>query len=114
MPIRESPNGARDPCQQAGRDRPEWVVAINRNSWSRSPGARTGDLLPLPILQLAHVYRSSGDKPCGVGIRPVEWRTGKPEAPQPLLPVWAPAGAKAFSGVSLQAIRGAWRLNNHK
>jgi hypothetical protein len=26
---------------QAGRDRPEWVVAINRNAWSQSPGART-------------------------------------------------------------------------
>ena len=36
MPIRGSPNGARHPRPQAGRDRPEWVVAINRNGWSQS------------------------------------------------------------------------------
>jgi len=38
MPIRGLPNG---PCHnrpQAGRDRPEWVVAINRNPWSQSIG----------------------------------------------------------------------------
>ena len=38
MPIRGSPNGARHPRPQAGRDRPEWVVAINRNGWSQSIG----------------------------------------------------------------------------
>ena len=38
MPIRGSPNGARHPRPQAGRDRPEWVVAINRNGWSSSIG----------------------------------------------------------------------------
>jgi hypothetical protein len=38
MPIRGSPNGARHPRPQAGRDRPECVVAINRNAWSRSIG----------------------------------------------------------------------------
>jgi len=38
MPIRGSPNGARHPRPQAGRDRPEWVVAINRNAWSQSIG----------------------------------------------------------------------------
>jgi hypothetical protein len=32
MPIRGSPNGARHPRPQAGRDRPESVVAINRNA----------------------------------------------------------------------------------
>ena len=38
MPIRGSPNGARHPRPQAGRNRPEWVVAINRNAWSQSIG----------------------------------------------------------------------------
>ena len=38
MPIRRSPNGAHHPHPQAGRDRPEWVVAINRNAWSQSIG----------------------------------------------------------------------------
>jgi 8-oxo-dGTP pyrophosphatase MutT (NUDIX family) len=38
MPIRGSPNGAYHPHPQAGRDRPEWVVAINRNAWSQSIG----------------------------------------------------------------------------
>jgi hypothetical protein len=32
MPIRRSPNGTRQTRPQAGRDRPEWVVAINRNA----------------------------------------------------------------------------------
>ena len=35
MPIRRSPNGARHTPPQPGRDRPEQVVAINRNAWSR-------------------------------------------------------------------------------
>jgi hypothetical protein len=38
MPIRGSPNGANYLRPQAGRDRPESVVAINRNGWSRSIG----------------------------------------------------------------------------
>ena len=38
MPIRGSPNGAHHPRPQAGRDRPEWLVAINRNAWSQSIG----------------------------------------------------------------------------
>ena len=38
MPIRGSPNGAYHLRPQAGRDRPEWVVAINRNRWSHSIG----------------------------------------------------------------------------
>jgi len=38
MPIRRSPNGARHTPPQAGRDRPEPVVAINRNAWSQSIG----------------------------------------------------------------------------
>jgi hypothetical protein len=50
MPIRGSPNGARSPPSTGwsrspgtgGRDQSERLVAINRNSWSRSSGARTG------------------------------------------------------------------------
>jgi hypothetical protein len=38
MPIRGSPNGAGYLRPQAGRDRPESVVAINRNGWSHSIG----------------------------------------------------------------------------
>ena len=38
MPIRGSPNGARHTPPQPGRDRPEWVVAINRNARSQSIG----------------------------------------------------------------------------
>jgi hypothetical protein len=38
MPIRRSPNGVRHVRPQPGRDRPEWVVAINRNAWSQSVG----------------------------------------------------------------------------
>ena len=41
MPIRRSPNGVRHVRPQPGRDRPEWVVAINRNARSQSPGALT-------------------------------------------------------------------------
>ena len=38
MPICGSPNGARYPRPQLGRDPPEQVVAINRNGWSQSIG----------------------------------------------------------------------------
>jgi sodium/hydrogen antiporter len=38
MPIRRSPNGVRHVRPQPGRDRPEWVVAINRKAWSQSVG----------------------------------------------------------------------------
>jgi hypothetical protein len=38
MPIRRSPNGADHTRPQPGRDRPEWVVAINRNARSQSIG----------------------------------------------------------------------------
>ena len=38
MPIRRSPNGAGHTRPQPGRDRPEWVVAINRNARSQSIG----------------------------------------------------------------------------
>ena len=38
MPIRRLPNGARHVRPQPGRNRPEWVVAINRNVRSQSVG----------------------------------------------------------------------------
>jgi transposase len=38
MPIRRSPNGVRHVRPQPGRNRPEWVVAINRNARSQSVG----------------------------------------------------------------------------
>ena len=38
MPVRRSPNGARHVRPQPGRNRPERVVAINRNAWSQSIG----------------------------------------------------------------------------
>jgi hypothetical protein len=38
MPIRRSPNGARHVRPQPGRNRPERVVAINRNARSQSVG----------------------------------------------------------------------------
>ena len=38
MPIRRSPNGARVVRPQPGRNRPERVVAVNRNAWSQSVG----------------------------------------------------------------------------
>ena len=38
MPVRRSPNGARHVRPQPGRNRPERVVAINRNAWSQSVG----------------------------------------------------------------------------
>jgi hypothetical protein len=40
MPIRRSPNEAGHTRPQPGRDRSEQVVAINRNAWSQSAGAR--------------------------------------------------------------------------
>ena len=40
MPLRGSPNGAGHTRPQPGRDRPEQVVAINRNRWSQSAGMR--------------------------------------------------------------------------
>lgn len=45
MPIRRSPNDARHPRPQGGRDHPEQVVAINRNDWSQSIGTPGRDHL---------------------------------------------------------------------
>ena len=50
MPIRGSPNGANHLRPQAGRDRLEQVVAINRNAWSQSIGT-TGRNHPVRAAQ---------------------------------------------------------------
>ena len=55
MPIRRSPNDVRYPRPQPGRDPPEQVVAINRNAWSQSSGARSlqfANLFPLEIQRI--------------------------------------------------------------
>jgi hypothetical protein len=54
MPIRGSPNGAGYLRPQAGRDRPESVVAINRNGWSQSIGMAGRDR---PVRALCIVLR---------------------------------------------------------
>jgi hypothetical protein len=51
MTIRGSPNGAGYLRPQAGRDRPESVVAINRNAWSQSIGMAGRDH---PVRAFAH------------------------------------------------------------
>ena len=61
MPIRGSPNGAGYLRPQAGRDRPESVVAINRNAWSQSIGMAGRDhpvraFLTLPVSFTGSVY----------------------------------------------------------
>jgi hypothetical protein len=61
MPIRGSPNGARHPRPQAGRDRPEWVVAINRNAWSQSIGI-AGRNHPVRAAGFLN-FSQSGDRP---------------------------------------------------
>jgi hypothetical protein len=75
MPIRGSPNGARHPRPQAGRDPPEWVVAINRNAWSQSIGtggrdhpvrARRGSAYPrISILPAMPRVPPSWQQACG-------------------------------------------------
>jgi ABC-type branched-subunit amino acid transport system permease subunit len=63
MPIRGSPNGARHHRPQAGRDRPEWVVAINRNAWSQSIGIAGRDPPVRALVINGAVFRLFG----GVG-----------------------------------------------
>ena len=62
MPIRGSPNGARHTPPQAGRDRPEWVVAINRYGWSQSigTGGRNGPVRAIVIASDETQDRSPG------------------------------------------------------
>lgn len=52
MPIRGSPNGAGYLRPQAGRDRPESVVAINRNGGSQSIGMAGRDRPVRAILSM--------------------------------------------------------------
>ena len=56
MPIRGSPNGANHLRPQAGRDRLEQVVAINRNAWSQSIGT-TGRNHPVRALLQQYRHR---------------------------------------------------------
>ena len=57
MPIRGSPNGARHPRPQAGRDRPEWVVAINLCAQAR----RTDYVLPTFLMDTIASIRRAPD-----------------------------------------------------
>ena len=63
MPIRRSPNGAGYTRPQPGRDRPEWVVAINRNAWSQSIGigGRNQPVRARASLALTNDMKSSSD-----------------------------------------------------
>ena len=56
MPIRGSPNGANHLRPQAGRDRLEQVVAINRNAWSQSIGT-TGRNHPVRAAERARLNK---------------------------------------------------------
>jgi hypothetical protein len=90
MPIRGSPNGARHPRPQAGRDRPEWkgrdqserLVAINRNGWSRSPGSRA---LWAPATEMSLLSLGSSSE------LPWPWRLG-------------PLSVRCFLGPSIYAL----------
>jgi hypothetical protein len=67
MPIRRSPNGARHTPPQPGRDRPEQVVAINRNAWSQSNGI-SGRNHPVRAVSVKKYVVSVGSAPyqsCG-------------------------------------------------
>jgi hypothetical protein len=57
--IRRSPNGVRHTRPQPGRDRPEWVVAINRNDWWQSIGI-SGRNPPV------RAFRASGGQCCPI------------------------------------------------
>lgn len=62
MPIRRSPNGARHVRPQPGRNRPERVVAINRNAWSQSVGTG-GRNHPVRAARLKHPVFPGLDDP---------------------------------------------------
>jgi hypothetical protein len=67
MPIRRSPNGASYTPPQPGRDRPEWVVAINRNAWSQSIGI-SGRNQPVRARILCFSIRSMAASTSSVGL----------------------------------------------
>ena len=83
MPIRRSPNGAYHPHPQAGRDRPEWVVAINRNAWSQSIGIAgrnhpvRAPLTRTPPLSGAQTLHFGTSMPCGAST----WGNRRSELP---------------------------------
>jgi hypothetical protein len=62
MPIRRSPNVARHTPPQPGRDRPEQVVAINRNHSGRNHPARTPNRQP----QHSRIWREVESAPSSV------------------------------------------------
>ena len=65
MPIRRLPNGLRHTHPQAGRDRPEPVVAILRNEWSRSSGMGGRD----PPEWVVAINRTKWSRSSGMGGR---------------------------------------------
>lgn len=89
MPIRGSPNGARHLHPQAGRNRLERVVAINRNVWSRSIGIAGRDHSVRAVSQVnwrVHRYPRRGSgleyrspknfESCRLNLRPYRHRMG--------------------------------------
>ena len=78
MPICGSPNGARHPRPQAGRDRPEWVVAINRNAWSQSIGTAGRDHPVRAVSPVAGISRLRSS--------PTGWQTRPVRRDSPLIP----------------------------
>ena len=74
MPIRRSPNGARHVRSQPGRNRPERVVAINRNAWSQSvgTGGRNHPVRALVSLLTIHDLMHEGQKIISVSYRSLE------------------------------------------
>jgi len=63
MPIRGSPNGAVHTRPQPGRDRSQQVVAIDRNQWSWSAGARSLSRPPRSFLPCVLISGVAGTRP---------------------------------------------------
>ena len=97
MPIRRSPNGVRHTRPQPGRDRPEWVVAINRNDWSQSivVGGRNPPVRPskLAIIAIAGMLALAAT----ADIAALEWSIGFQKSMQALISL-------ALLGASMIAI----------
>jgi len=71
MPIRGLPNGPCHTRPQAGRDRPEWVVAINRNPWSQSIGIAGRDRSVRAAMSLERGVGSPTEQPGGDVLFPM-------------------------------------------